>query len=116
MTANLLSIDAMLRQLVECGLRTEKKVDALAAVVLKPKSKKEPKPVESPEQWMARLRAEFKDQPAFDVELAKCKDHYRVLRQRCGRDTVEKWLLRNRKWRTERGVPDAPEKKRGLVL
>lgn len=97
------------------------RLDRIEANTTKPeKHKKDPKPIETPEQWLARLRAEFKEMANwdFDSQIAKCKEHYRVKRKQCRRDTIEDWLLRTRKWRLENGVPEeTPAKKHGgLVL
>jgi hypothetical protein len=103
----------------EFKLAVLEELSAIRALVTKPdKQPKDPKPIETPEQWLARLRVEFKDQPDLDACIEACKTHYRVKRQRCGRGTIESWLLRQRRWRLENGVPEetAGKKHGGLVL
>jgi hypothetical protein len=104
--ANLLNIEATLQR-IEKLMETQIKVKA---------EKKSPKVIETPEQFMDRLKVEFQDIHDFDVVLAKCREYYRIKRQICRRDTIENWFIRERDWRQKNGVPDEPAKKAGLVL
>lgn len=95
------------------------RLERIEAKVTKPeKNKKDSKPIETPEQFMARMRAEFKEMLDFDEQVEKCKDYYRIKQKMCRRDSIEDWLIRERKWRVERGidVPGAVKKHGGLVL